>query len=196
MTAAATDAYARVPSLAPTPAPAPSVDRRPRALPWSRRSVVTALALGAGLFPGAGSVPAGAATWLSGRGVGIIKGTKYLEDAWSFVHWVGASDAGTLAVATDISAVPGWKSSPGLRLLEQDANTAPFVTALQVAKHSPPGAILPIDIWGNKRDQLVVAALQQQRTAGEALDEVTRTAQAELDAALQKAGTLSAEQAV
>lgn len=140
--------------------------------------------LGGGLFPGAGSVPPGAATWLSGRGVGIVKGTKYAEDAWSFVYWVGASDAGTLAVATDISAVPGWKSSPGLQLLEQDANTAPFVTALQVAKHSPPGAILPIDIWGNKRDQLVVAALQQQRTAGDALDEVTRTAQAELDTAL------------
>jgi ABC-type glycerol-3-phosphate transport system substrate-binding protein len=140
--------------------------------------------LGAGLFPGAPPVPPGAATWLSGRGVGIVKGTNYLEEAWSFVHWVGASDAGTLAAATDIGAVPGWRSSPGLRLLEQNANTAPAIRALRVARHSPPGAILPIDLWGNNRGQLIVAALQQQRTAADVLAEVARTAQAELDSVL------------
>ena len=84
--------------------------------------------------------------------------------------------------------MPGLKSSPGLKLLEQDPQLAPYVPALRAAKHTPPGAILPIDVWGNGRAQLIVQALRQERTAREALDEITRAGQVDLDAELARSG--------
>ncbi|HEV2126130.1 MAG TPA: hypothetical protein VGW38_25525, partial [Chloroflexota bacterium] len=67
-------------------------------------------------------------------------------------------------------------------VLEKDPESKPFVDALRVAKHNPPGALLPINVWGNGRGDLVKEALQQKIPARQALDEVTRTAQLELEA--------------
>ena len=142
--------------------------------------------LGAGLFPGTNGVKPGEATWLSGRGIGVVQGVKNADDAWRFVRWVAATPEGTLAAVQRVQIVTGLKDSPGMAALEKDANLAPFAAALRVAKHTPPGAVLPIDIWGSNRDQFVTAALQQKQTADQALGEVTRTAQAELDQALAR----------
>jgi multiple sugar transport system substrate-binding protein len=136
-----------------------------------------------GAWPGSGPVKPGEATWLSGRGIGIVQGAKDVDAAWTLVHWVGASNDGTEACARRFAAVPGLKSSPGLGLLEQNPQLAPYVVALRAARHTPPGAILPIDVWGNGRAQLIIDALQQKRTAKDAMDEVTRAGQTELDAA-------------
>jgi multiple sugar transport system substrate-binding protein len=144
--------------------------------------------LAGGPWPGSGGVKPGEATWLSGRGIGIVHGAKDPEAAWSFVRWIGASDQGTEACVRRFSAVPGLKSSPGLKLLEETPQMAPFVPALRAARHTPPGAILPIDVWGSGRGQLIVEALQQKRTAKEALDEITRASQVELDAELARSG--------
>jgi ABC-type glycerol-3-phosphate transport system substrate-binding protein len=135
-----------------------------------------------GLFPAGQGVRPGEATWLSGRGVGVVTGAKQPEAAWAFVKWVGASKEGTLAAVTRITATPGLKASPGLAVLEKDAQTKPFVEALRMAKNTPPGAIMPINVWAGDRATWVREALQQKRPAQQALDEVTRTAQVELDA--------------
>jgi hypothetical protein len=79
-------------------------------------------------------------------------------------------------------ATPGLKASPALAALAEDPLMAPFVEALRVAKHNPPGAIMPINVWGGGRDLLVREALQRRRPAREALQEITRAAQVELDA--------------
>jgi hypothetical protein len=102
------------------------------------------------------------------------------------VQWMGGTNAGTEACVQFFNAVPGLKSSPGLKLMEQQPEMAPYIAALRAAKHTPPGAILPINIWGEGRGSLVVQALQQRRSAKEALDETTRAAQVELDAELAR----------
>jgi ABC-type glycerol-3-phosphate transport system substrate-binding protein len=135
---------------------------------------------------GSGSVKPGEATWLSGRGIGIVQGAKDPDAAWSFVRWVAATNEGTEACVRRFNAVPGLKSSPGLKLLEQNPQLAPYVVALRAAKHTPPGGVLPIDVWGNSRNHLIIAALKQQRSAKDALDEVTRAAQVELAAELAR----------
>jgi ABC-type glycerol-3-phosphate transport system substrate-binding protein len=138
-----------------------------------------------GLFPAgpaASGVKPGEATWLSGRGVGVVAGTKDPESAWALVKWLGASKDGTLAAVNRIQATPGLKASPGLAVLEKDAPTKPFVDALRAAKHNPPGALLPISVWAGNRGTLVREALQQKQPAQQVLDEITRTAQVDLDA--------------
>ena len=140
-----------------------------------------------GPWPANPPVKPGEATWLSGRGIGIVQGAKDVDSAWTFVRWLAATSEGTEASARRFAAVPGLKASPGLKLLEQNAQLAPYVVALRAAKHTPPGAILPIDLWGNGRSQLVVEALKQQRAVKAALDEVTRAGQVELDAELARA---------
>jgi multiple sugar transport system substrate-binding protein len=137
---------------------------------------------GAGLFPGGPGVRPGEATWLSGRGIGMVTSIKDPEPAWMFIKWVSATPEGTLALVNRILATPGLKTSPGLAVLEGNAETRPFVEALRVAKHSPPGAVIPINIWGGNRSALVREVLQQQRGAREALDEITRSAQVEFEA--------------
>jgi multiple sugar transport system substrate-binding protein len=144
--------------------------------------------LAGGPWPGAAGVRPGEATWLSGRGIGVVNGAKDLESAWRFVRWIAATDEGTEASVRRFTAVPGLKSSPGLKLLEQDPQLAPYVPALRAAKHTPPGAVLPIDVWGNGRAQLIIQTLKQERTAREALDEITRAAQVDLDAELARSG--------
>ncbi len=47
-----------------------------------------------GLFPAGPGVKPGQATWLSGRGVGIVTGTKNPDAAWAFVKWAGGSERG------------------------------------------------------------------------------------------------------
>ena len=98
----------------------------------------------------------------------------------------GGDNEGTEACVRRFNAVPGLKSSPGLKLLEQTPQMAPYVPALRAAKHTPPGAILPIDMWGNGRGGMVAEVLQQKRGAKDALDEVTRAAQVDLDAELAR----------
>ncbi len=142
--------------------------------------------LAGGPWPGSGVVKPGEATWLSGRGIGIVQGAKNVDDAWSFVRWAAATNDGTEACVRRFNAVPGLKSSPGLRLLEQAPQLAPYVPALRAAKHTPPGAILPIDTWGSGRGLMITEVLQQKRSAKEALDEITRTAQVDLDAELAR----------
>jgi multiple sugar transport system substrate-binding protein len=134
------------------------------------------------LFPGGPGVKPGEATWLSGRGVGIVAGAKDPDSAWEFVRWVGASKEGTLAAVNRVKATPGLKASPGLAILEQDPLYRPFVDSLRVAKHNPPGALMPTDVWGNGRGMWVTEVLQGKRSARETLDEITRTAQVDLDA--------------
>jgi multiple sugar transport system substrate-binding protein len=141
-----------------------------------------AVDLQGGLFPGAPGVQPGAATWLSGRGIGMVGGVKDPESAWAFIKWAGVTKEGTLAAAQRIGATPGLKASPGLAAQAKDPLMAPFVEALRMAKHNPPGAIMPISVWGDGRGLLVREALQQKRPAREALQEITRAAQVELDA--------------
>jgi multiple sugar transport system substrate-binding protein len=150
------------------------------------RTLYPQLDLGSGLWPGVGTVKPGAATWLSGRGVGIVQGAKDPDAAWAWVKWVSSTNEGTAAAVNRMSAVPGLKSSPGLKVLEQNPDFAASIASLRTAKHTPPGGTLPIDIWGNKRDQTLVEALQQKRSARDALDECTRTAQTELDQELAR----------
>jgi multiple sugar transport system substrate-binding protein len=150
------------------------------------RTINRDLELGGGAWPGSAGVKPGEATWLSGRGVGVVQGAKDPEAAWAWVKWVSSTNDGTLAAVNRMNVVPGLKSSPGLKVLEQDPDMAAFVTALRPAKHTPPGGVLPIDIWGNGRGQLVVDALQQKRPAKDALDEVTRSAQVDLDQELAR----------
>ncbi len=143
---------------------------------------------GAGLFPGGPGVRPGEATWLSGRGIGMVANIKEPEPAWMFIKWVSATPDGTLGLVNRILATPGLKTSPGLAVLEGNAETKPFVEALRVAKHSPPGAVIPINVWGGNRTTLVREALQQVRGAREALDEITRSAQVELEAERARQG--------
>jgi multiple sugar transport system substrate-binding protein len=142
--------------------------------------------LSGGPWPGSGAVKPGEATWLSGRGIGVIQGAKDVDAAWNFVRWVGGSNDGTEACVRRFNAVPGLKSSPGLKLLEQSTLMAPYVPALRAAKHTPPGGVLPIDVWGNGRGALIAQVLQQKRSPKEVLDEITRTAQVDLDAELAR----------
>jgi multiple sugar transport system substrate-binding protein len=142
--------------------------------------------LGGGPWPGSGAVKPGEATWLSGRGIGIVQGAKDADAAWSFVRWVAATNDGTEAGVRRVNFVPGLKSSPGLKLLEQSPQMAPYVPALRAAKHTPPGAVLPIDTWGNGRGQILTDVLQQKRSPRDALDEITRAAQVDLDAELAR----------
>jgi hypothetical protein len=141
------------------------------------------LAVQGGLFPGAQGVKPGEATWLSGRGVGVVTGAADLDSAWTFVKWLGATKEGTLAAVNRIGATPGLQTSPGLAVLEKDPSQKPFVEALRAARHNPPGALLPINVWAGERATWVRDALQQKIPARRALDEVTRTAQLELDEA-------------
>ena len=137
-----------------------------------------------GLFPGTANAKPGEATWLSGRGIGLVTGAKDVDGAWQFIKWVSATADGTNALIQRTSFIPGYQSSPGLVALAKDPILGPFVRSLQVAKGLPPGAVLAIDIWGNKRDQLITQALQQKIPASQALNQVTTGAQAELDQAL------------
>ncbi|MBI3971993.1 MAG: extracellular solute-binding protein [Chloroflexi bacterium] len=146
------------------------------------RSINSAVEVAGGLFPAAKGVKPGEATWLSGRGIGVVSGIKDPESAWAFVKWVGADKEGTLSAVNRIAATPGLKGSPGLAVLEKDPELKPFVDALRVAKHNPPGAIMPINVWAGDRGTRVREALEEKRPAREALEEVTRTAQVELDA--------------
>jgi multiple sugar transport system substrate-binding protein len=134
------------------------------------------------LFPGGPGVKPGEATWLSGRGVGIVAGTKDPEAAWAFVKWAGATDEGTLAAVSRIKATPGLKASPGLAVLEKDPLFKPFVDALRAARHNPPGALIPVGLWGGNRGSWFVELLQGRRPVRETLDEATRLTQQELDA--------------
>lgn len=146
------------------------------------KQVNPALSVTGGLFPGNTGVQPGAATWLSGRGIGMVRGASNPEAAWAFVKWVGATKDGTLAAVNRVNATPGLKASPGLEVLEKDPESKPFVDALRAAKHNPPGALLPINVWANGRGDLIKEALQQKIPARQALDEVARTAQLELEA--------------
>ncbi|MGH2356351.1 MAG: extracellular solute-binding protein, partial [Chloroflexota bacterium] len=148
----------------------------------SLQEINPAVELDGGLFPGAPGVKPGEATWLSGRGIGMITGTANPEAAWAFIKWAGATKEGTLAAVNRIGATPGLKASPGLAVLEEDPLMKPFVEALRVARHNPPGAIMPINVWAGERGTWIKEALQQKRPAQQALDEVTRTAQVDLDA--------------
>jgi multiple sugar transport system substrate-binding protein len=137
-----------------------------------------------GLFPGTANAKPGEATWLSGRGIGLVTGAKDVDGAWQFIKWVSATPDGTNALIQRTSFIPGYQGSPGLVAMAKDPILGPFVRSVQVAKGLPPGAVLAIDIWGNKRDQLITQALQQKIPASQALDQVTTGAQAELDQAL------------
>ncbi|MGI8914776.1 MAG: hypothetical protein ACR2JY_13515 [Chloroflexota bacterium] len=137
-----------------------------------------------GLFPGTANAKPGEATWLSGRGIGLVAGAKDVEGAWKFIKWVSATPDGTSALIQRTGSIPGFQASPGLAVLAKDPILGPFVRSVQVAKGLPPGAVLAIDIWGNKRSDLITQALQQKIPASQALDQVTTGAQAELDQAL------------
>lgn len=151
------------------------------AVPALRR-INAAVEAAGGLFPGGPGVKPGEATWLSGRGIGMVKGARDPESAWAVVKWVGATKEGTLAAVQRFEATPGLKASPGLAVLEKSPELKPYVDALRVAKYNPPGALMPINVWEGGRGGLVRESLQQKRPAREVLDEVTRTAQLELDA--------------
>ena len=140
------------------------------------------LEVAGGLFPAGQGVRPGEATWLSGRGVGIVAGTKDPDSAWAFVKWAGATNDGTLAAVNRISATPGLKASPGLAMLERNSLFKPFVDALRAAKHNPPGALMPVGLWGGSRGPWLVELLQGRRPVRETLEEVTRLTQQELDA--------------
>jgi multiple sugar transport system substrate-binding protein len=142
--------------------------------------------LAGGPWPGAAGVMPGAATWLSGRGIGVVQGAKDPDAAWRFVRWAGGTNEGTESCVRRFNAVPGLKTSPGLKLLEQIPEMAPHVTALRAAKHTPPGGVLPVDTWGSGRGALIAEVLQQKRAAREVLDEITRAAQVDLDAELAR----------
>jgi multiple sugar transport system substrate-binding protein len=137
-----------------------------------------------GLFPGTANAKPGEATWLSGRGIGLVAGAKDVDGAWQFVKWVSATPEGTTALIQRTGSIPGFQASPGLAALAKDPILGPFVRSVQVAKGLPPGAVLAIDIWGNKRSDLITQALQQKIPASQALEQVTTGAQAELDQAL------------
>ena len=142
--------------------------------------------LGGGPWPGATGVKPGEATWLSGRGIGVVQGAKDPEAAWRFVRWTGGTNEGTESCVKRFNAVPGLKTSPGLKLLEQSPVMAPHVVALRAAKHTPPGGVLPVEMWGSGRGALIAEVLQQKRAAREVMDEITRAAQVELDAELAR----------
>jgi len=148
----------------------------------SLRSTNAAVQLTGGLFPAGKGIRPGEATWLSGRGIGMVAGAKDPEAAWTFIKWAGATKEGTLAAVNRLAATPGLKASPGLAVLEQDAQLKPFVDSLRVAKHTPPGALIPIDLWAGDRGGWIKEALQQKRSAQQALDDVARSAQVDLDA--------------
>jgi multiple sugar transport system substrate-binding protein len=135
-----------------------------------------------GLFPAGPGVKPGQATWLSGRGVGIVTGTKNPDAAWAFVKWAGGSDEGTLAAVNRMGATPGLKASPGLAVLEKNPLFKPFVDSLRAAQHNPPGALIPVSLWGGSRGPWLVELLQGKRPVRETMDEVTRLTQQELDA--------------
>ncbi|MER3404843.1 MAG: hypothetical protein C4289_06490, partial [Chloroflexota bacterium] len=59
---------------------------------------------GAGLLPGGPGVKPGEASWLSGRGIGMVAGIKAPEPAWAFIKWVSATPEGTLALVNHILA--------------------------------------------------------------------------------------------
>jgi ABC-type glycerol-3-phosphate transport system substrate-binding protein len=114
--------------------------------------------------------------------VGIVTGTKNPDAAWAFVKWAGGSDEGTLAAVNRMGATPGLKASPGLAVLEKNPLFKPFVDSLRAAQHNPPGALIPVSLWGGSRGPWLVELLQGKRPVRETLDEVTRLTQQELDA--------------
>jgi hypothetical protein len=142
--------------------------------------------VGGGLFPGTANAKPGEATWLSGRGIGLVSGAKDVDGSWAFIKWASSTSEGTTALIQRTGFIPGFQDSPGLATIAKDPVLGPFVSSIQVARGVPPGAVLAIDIWGNKRDQLVTQALQQKIPASQALDQVTSAAQAELDQALAR----------
>ena len=67
-------------------------------------------------------------------------------------------------------------------MLEKNPLFKPFVDSLRAAQHNPPGALIPVSLWGGTRGPWLVELLQGKRPVRETLDEVTRLTQQELDA--------------
>jgi multiple sugar transport system substrate-binding protein len=76
--------------------------------------------------------------WTGCWSIATVPGSKRLDDAWSFMHYIGASPDGTLAVAKDIGGLPGYIKSPGFDYLAKDPLTAAHVEAAKRAQFLRP----------------------------------------------------------
>lgn len=99
-----------------------------------------AMEIGAGPMPGDAPGKPGTVS-VGGWAVGAVPSPKR-EQGWEFMRFFGASDEGTMAVAT-FGDIPGWLKSPGLAELSKDPLSRAFVDGLRRAEFAQLGFYLP-----------------------------------------------------
>ncbi|HEY9291760.1 MAG TPA: extracellular solute-binding protein [Microlunatus sp.] len=122
----------------------------------------------------------GSATWLGGWGLFIPSKAKQPHAAWEFVKWLTLSPEGTTASFREGSNLPTVKTSPAAALAAKDADSAPYVAALERATNTRPN--IPVSTALFSEMEIVVAnAVYGGQTAKSALKQASDTANAAWD---------------
>lgn len=132
--------------------------------------------LGYGPLPGGTAAQAGV-VWTGGWHVAAVPGSKRKDDAWELMRWIGASNEGTTAVATQMGGLPGAARSPGLAELAKDQSMAAHVEAIKRAKLLPPSFYTRVSVDLAPLEE----ALDGKRSVKSALDEITERGQQRFD---------------
>ena len=125
-------------------------------------------------------------SWVGGWCVGLPKGTKQMDAAWDFVHWLCATDEGTGLYGRLMTQTPGYKKAKWYQeLANEKPQIAPFIDILKEARHQRP--VMPAQAtFMGALQQNVDAALKGEKSAEQALKDASAETQEALNKLVQK----------
>lgn len=122
----------------------------------------------------------GEAAWLSGWSAFVPKGSAHPREAWDFLRWLTATDAGTTAAYKGMGFPPAYTKAPALTALKNDKIGKMYYDVLYTAKHARPA--MPVsEFYAAQLDQQASRALYGQLTPYQALKKVKEDVQTELE---------------
>ncbi|HEY3081194.1 MAG TPA: extracellular solute-binding protein [Chloroflexota bacterium] len=124
-------------------------------------------------------------SWVGGWSIGLPTGGKLQDQAWTFLHWFGATPEGAQILGQTQSNFSGFKKNPWLETAAKDRDLAQFVEILKEARHQRPVQPAQGFLMGEIA-RAVDDAIFGRRAAQEALDQATQNSQKELDKILKR----------
>ncbi len=132
--------------------------------------------------PPDGEWPSG---WIGGWSMGIPRGASARKEAFEFIRWMCTSAESTTRMGKLMSQMPAYKKSPYFETVGEDRDMAVFYEILRNSKHVR--TLMPVQ--GYLMELLkrgMNRVLYEKEDPQKVLDEVTRDAQARLEAVMAR----------
>lgn len=122
-------------------------------------------------------------SWIGGHAIGILPDAPNPDLAWEFIHFITATEEGTLAFASASGTIPAYLRSPAHQAFLEDPITTVYLEIAQQARNVRP-AVPVIADYGVYLDQAFHDVLNGVQQPVDALAFVQRQIQMQLDEVL------------